>query len=416
MSRFTGQGTNNTAELSAIWHALHVAPPGPLTIYTDSEYARGVLLHPEWRLKANQDLVTRIRGALARRDQQAPVTLEHVHGHEDCPEEHRPGNWRADYLAGYAVDRERNRQGRVTRTRKLVTLTPDGHLEATPERVARKLSEPPCAIESQIMASRLQVGHTSDGPVTPALSTAPSVAHPAPLSPAASGRVAVSDSCLDLSSDPNLDPGLDPGSDLCILDTETTGFRAPPGFRDRLVEIAVIRVRLADLDALAPDADPRAVIRDQFVRLVDPECSIPASASDVHGLRDEDVRYAPTVRAVLPELVAFLGRAPILAHNARYDRRVLLQEFLRAGLPGPGLPFYCSLEAAQSLWPKGTRTRDHALGTLAAHFQVNTTPTHRALADVTATAGVLAALRRLARDAGRDDRLPALCRWKGARV
>lgn len=76
-----GNGTNNHAELSAIWRALTLVPDllRPLVIRADSLYAIGCSTNPTWKIKANQDLVARIRNDLAKRPN---VTFEHVKGHD----------------------------------------------------------------------------------------------------------------------------------------------------------------------------------------------------------------------------------------------------------------------------------------------------------------------------------------------
>jgi ribonuclease HI len=101
-----GEGTNNIAELTAIERVLDTAPdPGrPLVIYTDSEYAIGVL-SKGWKAKANVALVERVRERLAKR----PATrLVHVRGHAGIEL-----NERADELAREAVRTGRARTDRV---------------------------------------------------------------------------------------------------------------------------------------------------------------------------------------------------------------------------------------------------------------------------------------------------------------
>jgi ribonuclease HI len=101
-----GQGTNNIAELTAIERVLDaVSDPGrPLVIYTDSNYAVGVL-SKGWKAKANVALIARVRDRLAKR----PATrLVHVPGHAGIEL-----NERADELAREAVRTGRARKERV---------------------------------------------------------------------------------------------------------------------------------------------------------------------------------------------------------------------------------------------------------------------------------------------------------------
>lgn len=88
-----GPGTNNRAELCAIWRALREFPDVSQTILikTDSEYAIGSLTK-DWVRNANADLIENIRVDLAYRS--GFVEFEHVDGHSGVE-----GNEVADRLA-----------------------------------------------------------------------------------------------------------------------------------------------------------------------------------------------------------------------------------------------------------------------------------------------------------------------------
>jgi DNA polymerase-3 subunit epsilon len=89
------------------------------------------------------------------------------------------------------------------------------------------------------------------------------------------------------------------------LDTETTG----TGDHDEICEIA----------AIGPDGE---TIVDELVR---PSRPIPQSASDVHGISDEDVEDAPTMADLEPELKEVLLENPICIYNGDFDTRLLRQ-------------------------------------------------------------------------------------------
>jgi ribonuclease HI len=96
LSRFLGEGTNNIAELTAIELALETieARDRPVRVYTDSQYAIGVLTKG-WKAKANQELVARVRKRVAMFKD---LALHYVRGHSGIPL-----NERADELAVQAV-------------------------------------------------------------------------------------------------------------------------------------------------------------------------------------------------------------------------------------------------------------------------------------------------------------------------
>ncbi len=89
-----GLGSNNVAELTAIWRALRAFPNlhKRILIRSDSEYAIGILTEPNWCAQANSELVRRIREDLRLRG--ANVQIEHVDGHSKIE-----GNEIADGLA-----------------------------------------------------------------------------------------------------------------------------------------------------------------------------------------------------------------------------------------------------------------------------------------------------------------------------
>jgi len=99
LSEYLGQGTNNIAELTAILRAVGEVPEDvPMTVYTDSQYAIGVL-QKGWKAKANQELVADVKRALAARKK---TKLVYVPGHSGVS-----GNERADQLAREAVSSRR---------------------------------------------------------------------------------------------------------------------------------------------------------------------------------------------------------------------------------------------------------------------------------------------------------------------
>jgi len=102
-----------------------------------------------------------------------------------------------------------------------------------------------------------------------------------------------------------------------VLDTETTGFDPRTG--DRLIEVGCIEIH-----DLLPTGRT-------FHRLVNPERLIPADAIRVHGITDDKVRDAPKFAEIVTDLMAFIGDAPVIAHNAQFDRNFIDHECGRCG-------------------------------------------------------------------------------------
>ena len=104
-----------------------------------------------------------------------------------------------------------------------------------------------------------------------------------------------------------------------VLDTETTGFDPEAGHR--MVEIGCI-----ELMNLVPTGRT-------FHRYVNPERDMPEDAFRVHGLSGEFLAKHGLFASVAEELIAFLGDAPIVAHNAGFDMRFVNAELVRCGHP-----------------------------------------------------------------------------------
>ena len=102
-----------------------------------------------------------------------------------------------------------------------------------------------------------------------------------------------------------------------VLDTETTGFDPKSG--DRLIEVGCI-----EIEDLLPTGRT-------FHSFVNPERPIPPDAIRVHGITDDKVRDAPKFHEVVGELMAFIGDAPVIAHNAQFDRNFIDHECGRCG-------------------------------------------------------------------------------------
>jgi DNA polymerase-3 subunit epsilon len=104
---------------------------------------------------------------------------------------------------------------------------------------------------------------------------------------------------------------------LIFFDLETTGIDPAT---DRIVEISALRV----------DSDGS---RESRTRRINPERPIPAGATAVHGIRDEDVRDEPTFRQIARGLLEFLGDADLAGFNVlRFDLPLLDREFRDCGL------------------------------------------------------------------------------------
>jgi DNA polymerase III subunit epsilon len=107
---------------------------------------------------------------------------------------------------------------------------------------------------------------------------------------------------------------------LAILDLETTGTDPQA---DRVVEISILKLASGD--------EP-----DHRTKRVNPGIPIPAAATDIHHIRDEDVAHLPPFRAIAQAILVFLDGCDLCGYNLRrFDLRLLSNEYQRAGLTFP---------------------------------------------------------------------------------
>jgi DNA polymerase III subunit epsilon len=105
-----------------------------------------------------------------------------------------------------------------------------------------------------------------------------------------------------------------------VFDTETTGL--DPGQGDRLVEVGCIELV------------NRFPTGKTFHCYFNPERDMPQQALAIHGLTSEFLKDKPLFADKVDELIAFLGEAQLVAHNAMFDHGFLNAELERAGRDG----------------------------------------------------------------------------------
>jgi CBS domain-containing protein len=163
--------------------------------------------------------------------------------------------------------------------------------------------------------------------------------------------------------------------DAVALDTETTSLDARIA---RIVEIAILRMRGLRLS------------HDKTLELfVHPQCPIPASASEIHGITDKDLRGAPEFRHVVAALDERIGTAVVIGHNIGYDLAVIDREYARAGLTW-NVPRSLDVRALARLADPHLASYD--LRALCDWLDVDLIRRHRAFPDALAAAKVFIAL------------------------
>lgn len=104
---------------------------------------------------------------------------------------------------------------------------------------------------------------------------------------------------------------------IIFFDLETTGTNIQT---DRIVEISLVKLM------------PNGSVTSK-TRRINPEMPIPAEASAIHHITDEDVAGEPTFRQIAASLASQLSGCDIAGFNSnRFDIPLLDQEFHRAGM------------------------------------------------------------------------------------
>ncbi|MNT09730.1 DNA polymerase III PolC-type [compost metagenome] len=163
---------------------------------------------------------------------------------------------------------------------------------------------------------------------------------------------------------------------IAILDFETTGMS--PAHGARAAEVGIVMVE-----------DGRIV--DRYQSLMNAGQRMPSFITQLTGITTAMLQAAAPAEQVMREAAAFVGSAPLVAHNASFDSKFWRDELERAGCPasqelGTGL-FACTVLLSRRLYPEAP---SHSLGKIVRHLQLPPADkAHRALADAEMTAHLL---------------------------
>ena len=172
-----------------------------------------------------------------------------------------------------------------------------------------------------------------------------------------------------------------------VLDTETTGFDPMSG--DRLVEVACL-----EIEDFVPTGR-------SFHTYIDPCRDMPVEAERVHGLSGDFLRGKPRFEhpEVVDAFLDFVGDAPLIAHNAGFDRNFINWELANCGRAElPELRWIDTLALAKHRFPG----MHNSLDALCKRFRISLSERekHGALIDAKLLAAVYLELK-----GGRERRL-----------
>lgn len=146
------------------------------------------------------------------------------------------------------------------------------------------------------------------------------------------------------------------------FDLETTGTKPT---EDMIVEVGAVLF------------DGSQAIKG-YGELVDPGVPIPADASAVNGITDDMVKGKRKIVDVLADFADFCGDLPLVAHNAPFDYKFLLEDVKLHKSVAPGGVVLDTLPLSRKVFPN---LPNYKLWTLTRHFNFPSGTFHRAEED-----------------------------------
>lgn len=161
-----------------------------------------------------------------------------------------------------------------------------------------------------------------------------------------------------------------------VLDLETSG--ASPQSGSAITEIGAVKVCGGE-------------VIGTFETFINPGAPISHFITELTGITDEMLADAPSIQAILPLLLEFMGNpneTVFVAHNAPFDLSFLKAASHLHGYLWPDFRVIDTVKAARFVLTKDD-VANYQLGTLAQYFRTSVAPNHRALDDAQATVDVL---------------------------
>ncbi len=153
-----------------------------------------------------------------------------------------------------------------------------------------------------------------------------------------------------------------------VFDIETTGFSS---IKDKIIEIGAVKIEKGE-------------IVNTYSTFVNPERPIPFKIEQLTSINDDMVMDAPTIEVILPEFLAFVGDAVLVAHNANFDVGFIEQNCRYQDIEHD----FTSLDTvglARVLLPNNSR---YTLNIVAKALGISLENHHRAVDDANATAEI----------------------------
>lgn len=146
------------------------------------------------------------------------------------------------------------------------------------------------------------------------------------------------------------------------LDLETTGLDFD---KDQIIEIALAKFENGEVSqTLSKIIKPQQKVREFIVKLT--------------GISRDELSQGQDVESIMPEVIAFIGDLPIVAHNANFDKHFFHKTCDALSIDKPNNMFLDTLWISRLAWHHAP---NHKLETLVQFLNLPQTGYHRALPD-----------------------------------
>lgn len=122
-----------------------------------------------------------------------------------------------------------------------------------------------------------------------------------------------------------------------VLDTETTGLNYKEG--EKIIEIGCVETYNGRITGSV------------YQIYINPMKNVSLGAFKVHGISNEFLKDKPTFDKIAQDLIEFLGDAPLVIHNSKFDVPFLNHELHLCGLPPLKNAVVDTLLIARKLYP-----------------------------------------------------------------
>lgn len=157
-------------------------------------------------------------------------------------------------------------------------------------------------------------------------------------------------------------------TDYVVLDTETTGLSPE---KDQVVEIGIITVKNGE-------------ITNEYTSLIKPTIPISSEATAINGISESDLRDAPQLEDIIPDVVSRIKNQIVVGHNVTFDL-AFVSRAISDHTEIASISYIDTVKVARNCIPG----KSYKLQSLANRLCLDTGTAHRALDDAKTTNSLL---------------------------